>query len=272
MSESYKRYIEQSDFTLRFPDDSSPEDVYSHEYLLKHMGVPPIEVTTRKPYLNLGCGNIPLPRARPAHHALVDEVIYAYPEWTNIDRNAAPGVNMVADIFEYPWKLPDNGFDGALLAHIVEHIPHEIKLLHARTVSNEQDNSEAVWINKQRLRLSKLQNGWFAFWSELYRVLTPGAIAHVVSPYGMTMGGITDPTHTRYITEGTFTHSMAPDPGAPFNYETGCHFELVANPVMTLHEDYAHLSDKPEQLQFALKHHWNVAVDIAAQMRCVKDG
>lgn len=205
----------------------------------------------QKPYLNLGAGRIILPGPRPAHHGLIDEAIYDYPLWVNADRNPEPGIDTVVDLFRYPWPWADNSFDGALLTHLVEHIPHEIK----------SDDP----------RLLAMQDGWYAFFAELYRVLTPGAIAHILSPYGWSQGAITDPTHTRLITEQTFTHSMAPDPNSPFKYETGgLHLEMVEPARFNITQMYQHLIGQTERLQFALMTQINVAYELAVKLRAVK--
>lgn len=165
----------------------------------------------RKPYLNLGCGKTHLPGAVPAGHEAVEKSIYEYPLWVNVDKVEGVGADKVFDLFQYPWPLADNSYDGALLAHICEHIPHGIDF----NVSTLEDRDRFY-------QLKSVQDGWYAFFGELYRVLTPGAIAHIVSPYGFSDGGITDPSHTRYLTANTFTHSMKPaNDGATFQYNNG---------------------------------------------------
>jgi SAM-dependent methyltransferase len=210
----------------------------------------------QKPYLNLGCGRIILPAPKPTHHALVDDAVYAYPLWTNADRNAEPGVDCVMDAFRYPWDFADNSFDGALLTHLIEHVPHEIKL---------KDDSERAQ------QLAKCQDGFYSFFAELYRVLTPGAVVHILSPYGWSQGAITDPTHTRLITEHTFSHSMQPDPNSPFKYETGgIHFEMVDAPRYTINELFSHLVGNPQALQYAFQTQLNVAYEIMVKLRVIK--
>lgn len=200
----------------------------------------------QKPYLNLGCGRVILPAPQPGHYGLIDAGVTDYALWVNADRNAQPGVNQVVDLFCYPWPFADNSFDGALLAHIAEHIPHEPK--------------------------GAFQDGWYAFFAELWRVLTPGAVAHVLSPYGWSQGGITDPTHTRLLTEQTFTHSMAPDLNSPFQYATGgLHFEMVEPARFRVTEMFAHLINDQAELQRALQTRINVAYELYVKLRAVKD-
>lgn len=229
---------------------------------------------TQLPYLNLGAGRIILPGEQPGHHGLVDAAIYAYPLWKNVDRNMQPGIDECVDIFTYPWPWPDNSFDGALLAHIAEHIPHEIKLselAHAAVNSTPSNFLLSEPLMQQGAKLRNMQDGWYAFMYELWRVLTPGAIAHILSPYGWSQGAITDPTHTRLITEHTFTHSMAPDHHSPFEYATGgLHFEVEGPPVFRISEMFAHLKDDPYEFARALSTRINVVYEIYCRLRVVK--
>lgn len=221
----------------------------------------------RKPFLNVGCGTIILPGPQPNHHLMVDAAIYSDEAWVNADRNMNPGVDVIFDAFRYPWPFADDSFDGALLAHIVEHIPHEICLA---------DDSERA------KELALAQDGWYAFMAELYRVLRPGAIAHILCPYGWSQGAITDPTHTRLITQHTFTHSLGePEDGAPFTYNNlGVRYELVDSPKYRLTELFDHLKvredDSPDlanakssQLVFEMQTRVNVAYEIYGQLRKV---
>lgn len=199
----------------------------------------------QRPYLNAGCGRVILPAPAPAHYRLIDAGVTDYALWINADRNASAGVDYIVDLFRYPWPFADNSYDGALLAHIVEHIPHEPK--------------------------GEYQDGWYAFFAELWRVLTPGAVAHVLSPYGWSQGAITDPTHTRLLTEHTFTHSMAPDPDSPFQYATGgLHFELVEPARFNITELFGYLRDDQDELRRALQTRINVAYELYVKLRAVK--
>ena len=245
---------------------------------------------TQKPFLNLGAGRIILPGERPAHHGLVDEAIYQYPLWKNVDRNPQPGIDECVDVFTYPWPWPDNSFDGALLSHLCEHIPHEIRIKQTRP-SPEFIEAQEQWTDRMFTTMKRgdplrpkwnyssnvhdkytnMQDGWYAFMFELWRVLTPGAIAHILSPYAWSAGAVTDPTHTRYLTEHTFTHSMAPDPDSPFEYATGgLHFEMESQPVFRITEMFQHLADDPQELTRALQTRLNVAYELYVRLRAVK--
>lgn len=209
-------------------------------------------------YLNIGCGNVILPCEKPNHHTLVQTDIYSE-QWLNADRNPAPGVDVVFNAFEYPWPFADDLFDGVLLAHLVEHIPHEIRL--AKHV--------LPTMTERRDQLARAQDGWYAFMGELYRIMKPGGVAHILSPYGWSQGAITDPTHTRLITEQTFSHSLnTSEEGAPFTYENlGVKYELVEPPAFRVNELFHHLQDDPDGLTRALQTQINVVYEIYVKLR-----
>ena len=215
----------------------------------------------QKPYLNLGCGRIILPGPKPAHHVLVPDTVYSYPKFVNADRNALPGVDKVFDCFRYPWPIEDNSFDGALVAHLAEHIPHDIRPI------NNMTGTEGTRYQK----LATAQDGWYAWWAEMHRVLTPGAVVYVLSPYAWSAGAMTDPSHTRYLTEHAFTHSMQPDDSSPFKYETlGLNFRMIAPAAFNITPMFQHLIGRDELLQHALMTQLNVAYELMVMLECVK--
>lgn len=219
--------------------------------------------------LNLGCGRVILPGAKPYHHMLVDDAVYAYPEWVNIDKNGAPGVDMCMDLFRYPWDLEDNAYSGALLSHICEHIPHRIDTyVEISSVYNQRKVDRA-------LELSDMQDGWFAFFSELWRVLEDGAIVHVLVPYGRSEGALADPSHTRYLVEDSFRHSMTPDPDAPFDYKRTMHFEIDDVMPFVITPDYAvppwFVDEMPTDAFWRAKRtQFNVISEFYVRMKVVK--
>ena len=158
--------------------------------------------------INLGCGTNIMPTTQPEHHRLIPPTLYndADIQWDNVDWNAGPGVNKVVDLFDYPWfdreapipamgnwkdqVLPDNTYDFALASHIVEHIPHHI-----------------VWEGQFMHRHLEYQDGWFAWFAQLWRVMKPGGKAYVLCPFVWSDSAFMDPTHTRHVGPGTSTIS-----------------------------------------------------------------
>lgn len=210
--------------------------------------------------LNLGSGRTKFPGPRPDHHGLVPEGIYSWPKWLNISRNASEEPDCVMDLFTYPWPLESNTYEGALLSHLAEHVSHDINVHEPDPCKYGDDDasliaymrdfkrSQAV---KQELK-AKYQDGHYAFWSELYRVLKPGAMVHILSPHAYSHGANFDPSHTRYLLPDTFTHSMKPDENAPFEYAASLHFEMRDYRPALSHR-FAHLvplaTDSPEVQQ-----------------------
>jgi hypothetical protein len=235
--------------------------------------------------INLGCGRVTLPGVQPWHHSLVDGAIYSYPHWHNVDRNPGAGVDEVVDVFTYPWPWADNSFSGALLSHLAEHIPHAIHIQGNGYVELRQPS--AYWTDnivewrKRGEYLAGLQDGWFAFFSELWRVLEPGAIAHILCPHGHSDGALADPTHTRYVMPHTFGY-LKPDERSPFDYARGCHFDEPEPAVYRIMEVFQHLvpqagdtpeaaAEKQRQLTDAMMTRVNVVYEFYVRLRAVKD-
>jgi hypothetical protein len=226
----------------------------------------------RKPYLNLGCGTTHFPGERPPGHEFIAESVYAYPDWLNVDKVKGVGADKVFDLFAYPWPLESNSFDGAILGHIAEHIPHEIKQsLATNFIKNGMDseNFEAFYFERYK-ELSILQDGWYAFFSELYRVLTPGAIVHIISPYAWSQGTVTDPTHTRLLTEHTFSHGLAPDQyTGTFKYNIDCNFAIDGHQLRYSPWAQPFMND-PDMLATAIMTRINMVYDFYVKLRAVK--
>ena len=230
-----------------------------------------------KPYLNLGCGRIIYPGDQHWSHSLVDTEVFTYPRWVNVDRNEADGVDVIADLFEYPWPLESNAYGGALLSHLVEHIPHGVRVAGNSGYGGMMDEQEAG----RAQYLASLQDGWFAFFSELWRVLEPGAVAHILAPHGHSDGALADPTHTRYVMPHTFGY-LRPDARSPFAYAIGCHFEEVGVTTYRLTELHHSLlpadGDTPEdidqkqrELGLRMMTRNNVAYEFYIKMQAVKE-
>ncbi len=232
-----------------------------------------------KPFLNLGCGRTHLPGERPLHHALVPADIYTEREWVNVDRSANVGADKVFDLFTYPWPLESDSYDGALLSHLCEHIPHEINLsriIADVALSFDGEKASDLPDKRRATELSQLQDGWFAFFAELYRVLTPGAEVHILSPYGQSTDAMIDPTHTRFLFPHTFQYFI-PNPDAPFEYSVGSQYanegyslgyseyasRIMNNPMLTEEQ-------KRADLELAIGTQMNIVREFYIRLKVVK--
>lgn len=212
--------------------------------------------TPQLPFINLGCGRVILPAQKPAHHASIPDGIHDYALWNNVDAVASDGVDEVVDLFSYPWKWADNSFDGALASHLVEHIPHEM-----------------VWENKYMTtsaytRLSALGDGFYAFFSELHRVLTPGAFAHIIVPFGFSTGALQDPTHHRYLVRESFQY-LVPNPDAPFVLPEGGAWALdyVLTGLTEMATPYQH---DPQLLERMVQTQFNICSELYVRLKVIK--
>jgi len=181
-------------------------------------------------YLNLGCGRIifPLdkekPNPFPEHLANLPDSCYE-PGWVNVDKYPNPGVNETIDLFRFPWirssngnPFNDNSVDEIWASHIIEHIPHQVALVDGTPPNMTREYS----------RLINNLDGFFVFFAECYRLLKPGGIVHIRCPFGLSVGGIADPTHTRYLVPATFSYLAANGRDtAPFDYHLPMNFEMV---------------------------------------------
>lgn len=168
------------------------------------------------PYLNLGCGNVLLPSPRPMHHQLIPPGVHEYPYWLNVDKDPVDGV-LQADVFRYPFPWADNSFGGALLTHLIEHIPHEYQ--QSQRIDNhpqypDSKEGDSRWFGRSAY-LRGLGDGFYAFFSELNRVLANGALVHIIVPYAFSTGAFQDPTHRRFMTPDSFGY-LIKNPNAPF--------------------------------------------------------
>lgn len=112
--------------------------------------------------LDLGCG--------PNKHA---------PDFIGIDTRKLPGVDIVHDLEEFPWPLPDGVARSVFMSHFWEHI-HPKKTL--------------------------------GFMAELHRVCQHGAQVLISSPYGVDFRFVQDPTHCNPSNEATFLYWDNTDP------------------------------------------------------------
>jgi hypothetical protein len=99
--------------------------------------------------------------------------------WIGIDIQDLPGVDIVHDLTVISWPIDDGVVARARAWHILEHIPRV-----------------SFW-NYYGFQ-------FIAFMNEIWRVLEPGAILDVESPYGAGPGFWADPTHVNPITEELF--------------------------------------------------------------------
>jgi hypothetical protein len=70
-------------------------------------------------------------------------------------------------------------------------------------------------------------DGFFVFFEECWRIMKPDALIHIRAPFGVSYASLCDPTHTRYLTPGSFGYLAGQDEDAPFDYNIQCRYEVV---------------------------------------------
>jgi len=108
------------------------------------------------------------------------------PDWVGIDMQALPGVDIVWDVINTPWPLPDDCVSVAIASHVLEHIP----------------KTQVIW------RDDKLQtiNPLLMFINEVWRVMKPDGKWMIAVPHGASPGFMQDPTHASQINETTWAY------------------------------------------------------------------
>lgn len=223
--------------------------------------------------LNLGSGVFPFPldreRVPNAEHLEPLPATVFEPGWVNVDKFQSPGVQEKVDLFRFPWVRSsnaspwnDNSVDCIWAAHIIEHIPHAV-----RVAAGLPGNMAAQY----RTMCDEL-DGFFVFFAECWRILKPGGLMHIRFPYATSYASLNDPTHTRYMTMGTFGYLAPKSETAPFDYQVPCHFELDGEYSLVLSgrwpEEILRYS-KDEQFNMIREHHGMVR-EVRMTLRAVK--
>lgn len=151
--------------------------------------------------------------------------------FSGVDKFKTPSVDIVHDLFSFPWPFKDKSIEEIHSSHFFEHIP-----AHTRP----------------------------KFMDELFRVMKPGAKGTIIIPYGLSRRAIQDFTHEwPPICESSFlyynkgwreqnklTHGY---------YSMKCDFDFSYNWQIT---NPFWATKHTEAQQHALTHYWDVATDM----------
>jgi len=98
------------------------------------------------------------------------------PGFIGVDLRKLPGVDIVQDLEQFPWKgIPDEVAQLVMASHVVEHI-------------------------------NPAKFGFVKFMDEVWRILKPGGQFMIACPYAGSPGYWQDPTHINGVTEVTMTY------------------------------------------------------------------
>lgn len=224
--------------------------------------------------LNLGCGVFPFPYARdgvpnPEHNMPLPDEVFE-PGWVNVDKHAAPGVQEQINLFKFPWvrssngsPFNDNSFDYIWAAHIIEHVPHVVGV--TAGLPGEMAATYRALVENY--------DGFFVFFTECWRILKPDGLIHIRFPYATSYPSLNDPTHTRYLTAGSFSYLGSRDRTTPFDYDMPCRFELEGpfdyRLVGHWVDDMKHYT--PDYMEMLIRENYAIVDELRLTLRAVKE-
>lgn len=143
------------------------------------------------------------------------------------------------NLLSFPWPIKDNSVDEFFCSHFIEHIPH----------GNDGHNDP-----------------FYQFFDEVFRCLKPGGVIRTITPYYANGRAFQDPSHQRFITEGTFLYLTKPwrKMNKLEHYPVKCDF-LIEKIDHAISEEYNGRAQ--EAVQHAALHSWNVVNDILVTLR-----
>jgi predicted SAM-dependent methyltransferase len=124
----------------------------------------------------------------------------------NIDKAAAPNVDYVWNLEDYPWPIEDESAIEIICNHYIEHIPHDSYSRRLLKLIQESPSWDSFRIEVNRIDIEAPSDGLILFMNELHRILKPRGEAYITTPYYTSGLAHQDPTHCRYITEVTYRY------------------------------------------------------------------
>ena len=130
------------------------------------------------------------------------------PGFIGMDIRAGEGVDIVQNLEQFPWPLPDESVSLATASHVLEHIKPTlpdpklvslINLLKDKKILSEKEIREYIGDYDHF-------GTFMRFMDEVWRILKPGAQFAFVVPYAGSQGFWQDPTHVNPINEVTLAY------------------------------------------------------------------
>ena len=125
-----------------------------------------------------------------------------------MDMLPLPGVDIVWNVEQFPWPLPDESVSLAQSSHLVEHLMPTAPDPRLSNLCELLVKKKVFTQKESDLYLGEVRPGpiFLRFMDEVWRILKPNGIFHFVAPYAGSPGYWWDPTHINPIHEITFEY------------------------------------------------------------------
>lgn len=142
------------------------------------------------------------------------------------------------NLYKDTWPIPDNSADNLYSAHFVEHIPHG----------------------------DGFNDPFFHFFDEAWRVLKPGGLFTILTPYYTSIRAFQDPTHQRFITDATYMylHKDWRVMNKLEHYPIKANFSIERLEHSITPELHGRATDA---IQWAVMHQWNMVDDLHVMLK-----
>jgi predicted SAM-dependent methyltransferase len=125
-----------------------------------------------------------------------------HPEYVNIDFVAAPGIDVVHNVMEFPWPFEDGSAEEIRAIDLIEHLP----------VSTRDYEPTLI-----------------KFAEEAHRILAPGGLLYIQTPHWQSKNLWIDLSHVRGFDERSFDYfDEATDLGRDYGYYSAARFSVAA--------------------------------------------
>ncbi len=128
------------------------------------------------------------------------------PDWVGIDILPLPGVDIVHNLEQFPWPLPDKCISISVASHILEHINPSMPdarfvplinlLIKKKLITNKEIEEHIGEVNPGPI--------FKRFMNEVWRITKEGGQFMLAIPYAGSPGMNQDPTHVNSINEVTW--------------------------------------------------------------------
>lgn len=158
--------------------------------------------------------------------------------FVGMDVREMPNVDIVHNIEQFPWPLPDESVSLAVASHVLEHISPGNTDPRLTALINLLEDKKLLTKAEIEKHIGEREvfGVFMRFMNEVWRILKPGGQLAFVVPYAGSPGYWQDPTHINPISEATLSYFDPLDRSGLWNiYKpkpwkiTESSFELGAN-------------------------------------------